>query len=71
MSTQGEIGYPRISPTGDRVAFLAWPVKGDDRGTVVVVDRDGHQDTISSAWEGIRGLAWTPNGDEVWYTAAA
>jgi eukaryotic-like serine/threonine-protein kinase len=68
-STQGEITYPRVSPSGDRVAFCSWPVKGDDRGTVVVVDRNGRQQTISSAFEGVRGLAWTPSGDEVWYTA--
>jgi hypothetical protein len=70
-STEGEIGYPRISPAGDRVAFLAWPVKGDDRGTVVIVDRSGHQETISATWEGVRGLAWAPGGDEVWYSAAS
>lgn len=70
-STQGEFAYPRVSPTGERVAFLAWPVKGDDRGTVVVVDRNGRQETISTTWEGVRGLAWTPNGDEVWYSAAS
>ncbi len=70
-SSQGEIAYPRISPAGDRVAFLAWPVKGDDRGTVVVVDRAGRQETISPTYEGVRGLAWTPSGDEVWYTAAS
>jgi Tol biopolymer transport system component len=71
VSSQGEIAYPRISPVGDRVAFLSWPVKGDDRGTVVIVDRTGHQETISPTWEGVRGLAWTPSGDEVWYTAAS
>jgi hypothetical protein len=70
-SSQGEITYPRISPAGDRVAFLAWPVKGDDRGTVVVVDRAGRQETISPTWEGVRGLAWPPSGDEVWFTAAS
>jgi hypothetical protein len=71
VSTEGEITYPRISPAGDRVAFLAWPVKGDDRGTVVVVDRSGRQETISRTWEGVRGLAWTPGGEEVWYSAAS
>jgi hypothetical protein len=71
VSSQGEIAYPRVSPAGDRVAFLSWPVKADDRGTVVIVDRTGHQETISPTWEGVRGLAWTPGGDEVWYTAAS
>ena len=70
FETDGEIGYPRVSPDGTRVAFLDWPVKADDRGTVVVIDRDGTKRTISQAWEGIRGLAWRPDGREVWYTAA-
>ena len=69
--TEGEIGYLRVSPTGDRVAFLDWPVKNDDRGTVVIVDRKGGRQVISRAWEGVRGLAWSPSGAEVWYTAAA
>jgi dipeptidyl aminopeptidase/acylaminoacyl peptidase len=71
FQTEGEIGWPRVSPRGDRVAFLDWPVKDDDRGSVAVVDRKGSKQTISRVWEGLRGLAWTPNGDEVWYTAAA
>jgi hypothetical protein len=71
FQTEGEIGYPRVSPTGDRVAFLDWPVKNDDRGTVVIVDRKGGRQITSKAWEGVRGLAWSPGGEEVWYTAAA
>ena len=70
FQTEGEIGYPRVSPKGDRVAFLDWPVKDDDRGTVVIVDRKGGRQVISQAWEGVRGLAWSPGGEEVWYTAA-
>jgi len=71
FETEGEIGHPRISPDGTRVAFLEWPVKSDDRGTAAVVDRAGTKRTISSAWEAIRGLAWRPDGREVWYSAAA
>ena len=59
VSTEGEITYPRISPAGDRVAFLAWPVKGDDRGTVVVVDRSrpsgNHLAAPGRAFAGWRG----------------
>ena len=68
--TEGEIGSPRVSPAGDRVAFLDWPVKNDDRGAVAVVDLTGARRTISSNWEGVSGLAWTPDGREVWYSAA-
>jgi hypothetical protein len=71
FQTEGEIGWPRVSPAGDRVAFLDWPVKDDDRGAVAIVDRKSNRQTISKAWEGVRGLAWTPAGDEVWYTAAS
>jgi eukaryotic-like serine/threonine-protein kinase len=68
--TEGEIGSPRVSPAGDRVAFLDWPVKDDDRGSVAVVDLAGARRTISSSWEGVSGLSWTPDGREVWYSAA-
>jgi eukaryotic-like serine/threonine-protein kinase len=68
--TSGEIGHPRFSRSGDRIAFLDWPVKNDDRGTVAVVDLKGQRRTISRAWEAVRGVAWSPANDEVWYTAA-
>jgi Tol biopolymer transport system component len=68
--TEGEIGWPRVSPAGDRIAFLDWPVKNDDRGSVAVADLDGARRTIARSSEGVRGLAWSPDGREVWYTAA-
>jgi Tol biopolymer transport system component len=69
--TEGEFGWLRFSPSGDRIAFLDWPVKHDDRGTVAVVQPGSPKRTISRAWEAVRGLAWSPSGDEVWYTASA
>jgi len=71
FETEGEIGGVRISPDGDRVAFLEWPVKSDDRGWVAVVDRKGVKRTLSRSWEAVRGLAWQPQGKEVWYSAAS
>jgi hypothetical protein len=70
FETDGEIGFPRIAPGGDRVAFIEWPVKNDDRGTVVIVDRSGVKRTISRALEGVRSVVWPPGGGEVWYSAA-
>jgi DNA-binding winged helix-turn-helix (wHTH) protein/dipeptidyl aminopeptidase/acylaminoacyl peptidase len=60
----------RLSPSRDRVAFLEHPMHGDDRGDVVVVDRKGHRTTLSSGWASAEGLAWSPDGREVWFTAA-
>jgi Tol biopolymer transport system component len=64
------IGYPRISPDGSRVAFLDHPLIGDDRGAVVVVDRRGKKTVLSDGWSSAEGLAWSPDGREVWFTAA-
>jgi DNA-binding winged helix-turn-helix (wHTH) protein len=62
--------YLRLSPDGRHVAFLEHPVWGDDRGSVVVVDRSGRRRTLSDGWASMQGLAWSPGSDEVWFTAA-
>ena len=41
--TVGHISYARISPKGDRIAFLDHPARIDDGGTVVVVDLAGRK----------------------------
>jgi hypothetical protein len=64
------INYPRVSPEGDRVAFLEHPVPGDDAGRVVIVDTAGRSRTLSDGWESIDGLAWQPHSHEIWFTAA-
>jgi serine/threonine protein kinase/Tol biopolymer transport system component len=69
--TDGEVGWPRFSPKGDSIAFLDWPVKHDDRGTVAIIQPGGAKRTISRTWEAVKGLNWSPSGDEVWYTASA
>ncbi len=61
----------RISPDGKRVALLEHPVAGDDRGRVVVLDRNGGKTAITPEWSSSEGLAWSPRGDEVWFTASA
>ena len=62
--------HVRLSPRRDRIAFLEHPMRGDDRGDVVVVDRKGVRTTLSSNWASSQGLAWTPDGREVWFTAS-
>jgi len=67
--TSGWISHPRVSPRGDRVAFLDHPVRNDDGGRVAVVDRKGNRTTLSRVFGSIQGLAWSPNGD-IWFTGA-
>jgi len=66
----GWISYPRVSPKGDYVAFLNHPNQGDDGGTVAVVDFSGHKTELTRQWYGTQGLAWAPDGHEVWFTAS-
>jgi len=68
--SSGWIASPRFSPGGKAIAFLDHPVVPDDRGSVIVVDRKGIKKTLSGFWESIRGLAWSPRGDEIWFAAA-
>jgi len=66
---EGWISYPRVSPRGDKIAFMEHPVLGDSRGWVSVIDLQGKRTVLSSEWAGEEGLAWSPDGKEVWFTA--
>jgi serine/threonine protein kinase/Tol biopolymer transport system component len=68
-STPGSIHFPRISPEGDRVAFVDLPVRGDDGGFVATVDLSGKKTVLSGRWGSTGGLAWAPSGKEIWFTA--
>ncbi len=68
--TAGWVSHARVSPKGDRVAFLDHPVQWDDRGHVTVVDLEGKKQVLTGEWGGAEGLAWAPGGGEVWFTAS-
>jgi DNA-binding winged helix-turn-helix (wHTH) protein len=61
----------RVSRDGRWVAFVDYPVREDDRGVITVLDREGRRRTLGPFWPGIDGLAWSPDGSEVWFTASA
>lgn len=66
---EGWISNVRVSPDGERVAFVDHPIAGDDRGAVCVVDRSGKKTVLADGWASALGLAWSPEGNEVWFTA--
>jgi eukaryotic-like serine/threonine-protein kinase len=65
----GWIGHIRLSPKADIVAFIDHPELGDDGGAVAVVDLAGKKTTLSTGWDSVQGIAWSPAGDEIWFTA--
>ena len=68
--TGGWIGHPRVSPKGDLIAFIDHPVQGDDSGSLAVIDLAGKKKTLSGEWFTIQGVAWSPDGKEIWFTAS-
>ncbi|HSS43850.1 MAG TPA: hypothetical protein VLO07_00810, partial [Thermoanaerobaculia bacterium] len=67
--TAGHVSCARLSPRGDRIAFLDHPFPLDDTGTVAVLDLAGNKKTLTSQWARENGLAWSAAGDEIWFTA--
>jgi Tol biopolymer transport system component len=68
--TRGWIGEPRFSPRGDRIAFVDHPTVNDDGGAVAIVDLAGKKTTVTPLYASMVGLAWSPDGSEIWFTAA-
>jgi Tol biopolymer transport system component len=67
--TRGHISYPRLSPSGDEIAFFDHAQPGDDRGSLAVVDLSGKKTVLAPEMETAHGLAWSPSGKEIWFTA--
>jgi len=69
--TPGWVSDPRFSRDGRRIAFLDHPSFGDDQGFASVIDLEGHRIRLSGSYASTQGLAWSPNGDEIWFSAVA
>jgi len=67
--TGGYLSDPRFSPKGDRIAFFEHPWRYDDRGQVAVVDLAGKKTVLTGGYWGEEGLAWSPDGTEVFFSA--
>jgi eukaryotic-like serine/threonine-protein kinase len=68
--TPGWISHPRISPDGEKVAFLEHPQMGDDAGSVHLIDRQGTDKTLGETFLSVQGLAWAPGSKEIWFTGS-
>ena len=70
FETTGWVGQVRVSPKDDVVAFVDHPFQNDDGGRVALVDKAGKKTNLTPIYATVQGLVWTPDGGEIWYTAA-
>jgi eukaryotic-like serine/threonine-protein kinase len=69
--TGGFVSHIRFSPKGNLIAFADHPLFADDIGSLSVVDLGGRRTVLTKEHRAaLRGLAWSPAGDEIWFTAA-
>ena len=69
FDTAGYISHVRVSPDGQRVAFLEHPLFGDNRGYVALYDGTRTR-RLTPEYGGVEALAWSADGREIWYSAA-
>ncbi len=67
--TAGYVSHIRFSPDGQHIAFADHPAYADDNGDLAVIDLKGQKKTLMAGFSGLRGVAWSPNGSEIWFTA--
>jgi len=65
---RGWVSHVRFSPSGEFLAIADHVVDGDD-GRVVIIDAHGNIKTSSAFYSSVEGLAWSPDGKEVWFSA--
>jgi serine/threonine protein kinase/Tol biopolymer transport system component len=66
--TAGWVSHPRISPDGKLVAFIDHPYARDDAGAIAISEQSGKKKTLTGEFVSVQGLAWSPAGNEVWFT---
>ena len=68
--TAGYLSDLRVSPRGDAIAVFEHPRQWDDRGSLILVDRSGKRKLLSEGYWGEEGIAWSPAGDEILFSAS-
>jgi hypothetical protein len=71
LATGPRVSRLRLSPDGRYLALAEHPVPDDDRGLVVILDREGRRIAATGEWASLDGLAWAPGGRDVWFTASS
>jgi len=65
---RGYLGFARVSPDGNHVAFLDFPRRESDRAILTVVDRTGKRKVLTNEGAKPGPILWSPTGEEVFFT---
>jgi eukaryotic-like serine/threonine-protein kinase len=68
--SSGWVSSIRVSPSGNLIAIADHSHQDDDSGNVLILDSQGRQKLSAGPFNSLQGLAWTPNGNEVWFAAS-
>jgi serine/threonine protein kinase len=60
----------RVSPLGERVAFVDHPIAEETLGSVMLAGASGAARTLSANWFDIESLVWSPDAGEIWFSAS-
>ena len=71
LATVARVSRIRLSPDGRYLAIAEHPTLDDDRGLVVILDREGRRVAATGEWASLDGIAWAKGAREVWLTASA
>lgn len=64
------LSHVRISPQGERIAFLEHPLMNDNAGHAVILGLQKPDKIVTKDFYESVGLAWGPRGDDLLFTAA-
>ena len=68
--TRNGLSYPKLSPKGDRVAFLEYPQDlTEDSAFLATVDLQGRHAQVTELFKSIEGLGWRSE-QEIWFCAS-
>lgn len=65
--TPNSLGAIRVSPQDDAVALFEYDA---EKRTLILLSKSGERKVLSAGWLYASRLAWTPNGKEIWFSAA-
>jgi dipeptidyl aminopeptidase/acylaminoacyl peptidase len=69
--TSGWFSHVRIAPSGRMIAYIEHSSRAGDPGSIALLDLDSKsgRKVLSTGWGSAYGLAWSPDGKEIWFTA--